>query len=498
MSTRSVSPKPIRCHLLGVAALCLSLAMPAQAAGRLDPLFGIGGRQVVRFDVAPDFADQGLAMAAQADGRLVLVGPVRTENDRFSVGVARLTVDGQLDGSFGQGGTRVQRDAAGQFLVPFAAAVQADDRIIVTGARYPTQPVAIGEAPSGSPATIEWFVMRFLANGSGLDSSFGIGGIVLLNIAGDQEYGTAVAIQSDGRIVLAGTLDSVLVEPRMAAVRLLASGALDTSFAGGDGLFDEVFAASYDRSLAHSVTVQSDGRILLGGAARKAFSPFDEDMALIRLLSNGSVDGSFGGTPQAGRAIVDFSLAGLPRDDRLYAMAYRRELVVLGSRRIVVGGQVEPNSGPLLAALAVLDYSGTLDPGFSGDGKVEFSSGFIHSRSGVYSIALERIDPLILETSDRISFGGILPNVIGAACFAGRLNFAGSPDLAFNGGNLLSLRVSPASVKDECRGGLLRDERYFLVGTHSINMTMTGDDFSAFAVLSGGMLFRDGFETQSN
>lgn len=498
MSARTAPSNSLLCRVLTAIACLQWLALSAHAAGRLDPLFGTGGRQVVQFDVAPDFADQGLAIAAQADGRLVLVGPVRTENDRFSVGAARLTVAGQLDTSFGQGGTRVQRDAAGQFLLPLAAAVQADDRIIVTGARYPSQPVAIGEAPNGSPATIEWFVLRLQANGSGLDSSFGSGGIVLLDFGRDQEYGSAVAIQSDGRIVLAGTLDSVLVEPRMAAVRLLASGALDTSFAGGDGLFDEVFAASYDRSLAHSVAVQSDGRILLGGEARKAFSPFDEDMALIRLLSNGSVDGSFGGTPQAGRTIVDFSLAGLPRDDRLYAMAYRRELVLTASRRIVVGGQVEPNSGPLLAALAVLNYSGTLDAGFSGDGKVEFSSGFIHPRSGVYSIALERVDPLILETSDRISFGGILPNVIGAACFAGRVSYAGSLDPAFNGGGLLSLRVSPASAKDECRGGLLRDERYFLVGTHAINMTMTGDDFSAFAVLSGGMLFRDGFETQSN
>lgn len=498
MSSRPAFATPIQRCILTATLLCLSLAMPAQAAGRLDPLFGTGGRQVVPFDVAPDFADQGYAIAAQADGRLVLVGSVHTENDRTSVGLARLTVDGQLDGSFGQAGTRVQRDAAGQFLVPFAAAVQADDRIIVTGARFPTQPVSIDDAPAGSPATIEWFVMRFQANGSGLDSSFGSGGIVLLNIAGDQEYGTALAIQSDGRIVMAGTLDSALIQPRMAVVRLLASGALDTAFAGGDGLFDEAFAASYDRSLGHSVVVQSDGRILLGGAARKAFSPFDEDMALIRLLSNGSVDGSFGGTPQAGRAIVDFSLAGLPRDDRLYAMAYRRELVLTASRRIIVGGQVEPNSGPLLAGLAVLDYSGALDTGFSGDGKLEFSSGFIHPRSGVYSIVLERVDPTILETSDRITFGGILPNVIGAACFAGRVSYAGGLDPAFNGGGLLSLRVSPASIKDECRGGLLRDERYFLVGTNAINMTMTGDDFSAFAVLSGGMLFRDGFETQNN
>ncbi|MCB1634326.1 MAG: hypothetical protein KDI51_07010 [Xanthomonadales bacterium] len=475
------------------------LAGPAaMAAGRLDPLFGIGGRQVIAYDEAPNFADRGYAIVAQADERLVLVGTVQTENDRLSLGATRLLPNGQVDTSFGSfEGRLVLRDAAGQYLVPLAAAVQADNRIVVSGARYPVQPVGIDGGTEGTPASIEWFVLRLQANGSGLDSSFGSGGIVLLDFGREQEYGTAVAIQSDGRILVAGQLDSALINPRMALTRLLASGALDTSFAGGDGLYDDSFSAAYDRSTASRVLLQSDGRILLGGTARKIASPFDEDMALVRLLANGAVDSSFGNL-SAGRSIVDFSIAGLPRDDRIHALAYRPPLISDTSRRIVIGGQVEPGAGPQLAGLAVLTYGGQLDPGFSGDGKLEFSSGFDNSQSGVYTISLERIDPTLLETSDRITFGGILPNVVAPACFLGRITYSGALDIGFNGGGLLSIRTSPASVKDECRDGVRRGERYFLAGTNAINMTMTGDDFVAFAVLTGSFLFRDGFEAGAN
>jgi uncharacterized delta-60 repeat protein len=474
--------------------LSLPAMLPLHAAGRLDPLFGRGGTQRVTFDVAPDFADQGYALVAQTDGRLVLAGPIETEGDRLSVGVARLTSNGLLDTSFGQSGRLVLRDAAGQFLLPFAAAVQTDDRIILTGARYPTAPVRADGGGEGIPAEIEWFVLRLLANGSGLDGSFGSGGIVLLNFGRNVEFGTALALQPDGRVLVAGNLDSLLSDQRMALARLNSNGTLDGSFSG-DGLFDEPFAASYGRSVAGAVLLQSDGRILLAGSARKLAAPFDDDMAVLRLLGNGVADGSFGGVVGTGRAVVDFSSIGLTRDDRVYALAYRPPLLSDASRRIILGGQSEPETGPAVAALAVLTYAGASDAGFSADGRIEFSTGFSNPRSGVYAIALERINPLLLETSDRITFGGILPNVIGPACFAGRISYAGNQDIAFNGGNLLSLRSSTNSVKDECRGGLLRDERFFLVGTNAVTMTMTGDDFSAFAVLSGSFLFRDGFES---
>lgn len=466
----------------------------AGAAGQFDPSFGITGRQVVRFDEVYDYNDAANAIGVQSDGRLVLVGWVRTENTRLSTGVARLTRNGQPDTSFGVFGKQVIRDSANQYLVPLAAAIQSDDKIVITGARYEAPPIRpVGTR--GTPGSQQWFVMRMLANGSALDSSFGSGGLVLLDFGRDTEYGTAVAIQSDGKIVLAGTVDSPLSDPRMVAVRLTTTGLLDSSFGGGDGLFDEVFASGYTRSAANALLIQSDGKIVVGGVARKNAGTLDDDMAVLRLDSNGVADSGFGTMIEAGRVVVDFSLVGLTRDDAVYSLAYRRQLISSSSRRLILGGYERSSSGPQEVAMAMLSYEGVLDNGFSGDGKLVVGTGFGSIATRINAMALERLNPFLLETADHIVIGGsAATSTSGNSCFAARVNFSGNFDINFAGGSFLLFHIGGNSVNDECRAGLESNGDFILTGVTRQNMTMTGDDFSVFALTAADAMFRNGFE----
>lgn len=477
---------------LAVVGLFLSLA--AHAAGQFDPAFGIDGRQVIGFNEVFDFNDGATAIVVQSDGRLVLVGSVRTEDTTLSTGLTRLSRSGQIDSAFGSFGRRVIRDGAGEYLVPVAAAVQSDDKIVITGSRYPTPPVRT-DGGEGGIGTIEWFVMRVLADGSGLDTGFGNGGMVLLNFGRSLETAGAIAIQGDGKIVLAGTVDGLLVDPRMVAARLTSNGALDTSFGGGDGLFDEVFASTYSYSRGYAVLVQSDGKIVVGGLARKNAGAGDDDMAVLRLDSNGVADSGFGTLPQAGRVVVDFSITGLTRDDAVYSLAYRRPFLLSASRRLILGGYERSGSGPQELALAMLTYEGALDTGFSLNGKLELGTGFGSSATRINTLVLERLNPALLETADHIVLAGsAATSATRNSCFASRVDFSGTFDLNFAGGSFFLFNMSGSSVNDECRAGLESGGNLYLAGQTRQNMTMTGDDFSAFALTAADALFRNGFE----
>lgn len=477
-----------------LALPALFLTLPLHGAGQFDPAFGSNGRQVIGFNEVFDFNDGAVAIGTQSDGRLILVGSVRTESTTLSTGLTRLTRGGQIDTSFGSFGRRVIRDSAGQYLFPVAAAIQSDDKIVITGSRYPSPPVRTGDG-EGIIGTIEWFVLRVLANGSGLDPSFGNGGIVLLDFGRQLETAGAIAIQGDGRIVLAGTVDGTLVDPRMVAARLTSNGALDSSFGGGDGLFDEVFASTYSYSRGYAVLIQSDGKIVVGGLARKNSAPGDDDMAVLRLESNGLADSGFGTLPQAGRVVVDFSITGLTRDDAVHALAYRRPFLVSASRRLILGGYERSGSGPQEVAMAMLTYEGALDTGFSGNGKLELGTGFGSSATRINALALERLSPLLLETADHILLAGsAATSATRNSCFAARVDFSGTFDLDFAGGSFLLFNMSGSSVNDECRAGLESAGNLYLAGQTRQNMTMTGDDFSAFALTAADALFRNGFE----
>jgi uncharacterized delta-60 repeat protein len=164
---------------------------------------------------------------------------------------ARLLRSGALDPTYGRSGAVTISMGAG--AVCDAAALQPDGRVVLTG-------VALSPLGATSVATV-----RLLRNG-GFDPSFGSKGIAMQPGAGVN----AVALQGDGRIVIAGV--------GATAVRLLSDGAPDLSF-GGRGA--TIYSAGGVDAAANGVAIQHDGKIVLAGIDTVNGRP---ELAVIRLM----------------------------------------------------------------------------------------------------------------------------------------------------------------------------------------------------------------------
>jgi uncharacterized delta-60 repeat protein len=230
------------------------------------------------------------------------------------------------------------------------AAVQADGRTLL-----------VGSTVTGARTSL--VVMR-LYPGGGLDGSFGSGGLVVdpFGSLPDSYAGKAVAVQSDGRIVVAGDIFHAGGDDDMFVARLLASGAPDTSFGSG-GITGIPFDLGGDRAdEAFALALGPSGTIVVAGTA--TWSATDLDFAIARLDSSGALDTSFDGD---GKKIVAFDLGATDRFD------VARAVTELGGGRIAVAGWAHDSDGhgDQFAVVRLL-ADATLDSTFGGDGRITF------------------------------------------------------------------------------------------------------------------------------
>jgi uncharacterized delta-60 repeat protein len=216
------------------------------APGSLDPSFGSGGTVVTAV------AGRGaVGLALQPNGKIVAAGSAN--EDGFAL--ARYNVDGSLDPAFGfQGHVAAVFDrGATVFLEDLA--LQMDGKIVVAG--WLSEPAG--------------FVLeRFRADGKP-DQSFG----VVRTSFGGSGRGYAVAVQPNGKIVVAGGSDE-----GFALARYNLDGSLDVNFgSGGKVTLHDGFATA--------LALERDGKIIVGGIAGDSF-------ALVRLDADGRLDSSFG------------------------------------------------------------------------------------------------------------------------------------------------------------------------------------------------------------
>ena len=371
-----------------VAALLLVvLARPAAAApGTLDPTFSGNGIRTMFVGGAT-----AQAVAIDAQDRILVAG--YTIGAKTDVAIARLRPRGALDGSFGGDG-RVRIDLGATDRAMDVAAAQ-DGSVVVVGQRVTLQATT-------------WFVIRLRSDGT-RDTSFGANGVVVTDFGRRFEHATTVAIGSDGRILVGGSVTDGANES-WALARYLNDGALDTSF-GGDGRVTmslsisgervqdlvvkstTILAAGYAESnfvprfaiaklrpdgtratafgrngvkivnvgagadLAFGLTVQADGRPVLAGYASDGGRA---DWGVVRLHAGGTRDGSFG---DAGVVTTAFTPA--------YEIA--AAVAMQSDGRILVVGTARGRSGT--DDLAVVRYraDGHLNLSFSGDGKALFN-----------------------------------------------------------------------------------------------------------------------------
>ncbi len=307
--------------------------------GSLDASFAGDGKVSTDFTSA-EGSDQGWGVVLQSDGKIVVTG---STHDGFAL--ARYNSDGSLDAGFGVDG-KVTTGIAQLGGVARNAVIQADGKILVAGygsgdvstlARYNPNGsldasfdgdgivsvlgntgmsmtlqsdgkiLLAGAVSVGTDDVHQEFALaRFNSDGS-LDTSFSSDGMLTTKI-GDSSNGASVLVQSDGKILVAGTSYS-LAESDFAVARYTSSGDLDASF-DGDGMLTTAIGAADDT--ASSIALQSDDKILLSGISYR--SDGTSDFALVRYQTNGSLDTSFDGdgiktTEILNTGIVDNSMA---------------------------------------------------------------------------------------------------------------------------------------------------------------------------------------------
>jgi len=204
--------------------------------------------------------------------------------------------DGDSDVSFGTGGkviTSIGKDGEVN-----SVAIQPDGKIVVAGYSYNS---SIPDIDSNC----DIFVLRYNSDGS-LDTSFGTGGKVTTSIGNGNDAASSVAIQPDGKIVVAGWYYNG-TDDDIALIRYNSNGSQDTSF-GTDGKVTTAIGNSDD--WANSMLIQPDGKIVVAGGSINALNwnlPLigyksnninlwgaNCNFALVRYNSNGSLDTGFG------------------------------------------------------------------------------------------------------------------------------------------------------------------------------------------------------------
>lgn len=239
--------------------------------GSLDPTFGSGGK------VTLDLFGRGgeaLAIAEQSDGKIVAAGYVVGSGNLEDFGLARFNVDGSVDSTFGTEG-KVATDFGFRDKI-FAIVIQPDGKIV--GAGY---------AGDSTDLNYGFALARYSANGS-RDKTFGDKGKVVTRFSGRRDEAHALALDRAGRLIAAG-----LVNIGFAVARYEIDGSLDLTF-GTNGVVGSSFTTGFIPSVADAVAIQSDGKIVGAGSANTLGST---DFAIARLqstsptISNASING---------------------------------------------------------------------------------------------------------------------------------------------------------------------------------------------------------------
>ena len=233
-------------------------------------------------------------VALQTDGKILVSGKIGSDNTQ-DIALVRYNTDGSSDIGFGTNG-RVITDFA-MYDYGYSVAVQADGKILVGG----------GTNVNPSPSFI---LARYNVDGS-LDKSFDSDGKVTTSFGGSYDYGTSLAVQVNGKILLAGFSGTGSYNA-LALARYNADGSLDTSFDGDGKVTTPVYATFTNQDKA-SIAIQSDGKILVSGYSN--FGATD-DFVLVRYNADGSLDtgklvGTAGNDQLAGDVGAIDGLAGI-------------------------------------------------------------------------------------------------------------------------------------------------------------------------------------------
>jgi uncharacterized delta-60 repeat protein len=321
--------------------------------GSLDGTFGAGGK----VSSAPLSIQ---ALAIQGDGKLVAAGSANSD-----LAVARFNPDGSLDASFAANGLATL--AIGPFLdTARDLAIQGDGKLVAAGVTF---------NHDGLQANASDFLLARFDPGGSPDPGFGAAGVVTTDFDGATAHARGLAIQGDGKLVAVGHFQPGLTQETadFAVARYQDDGSLDPSF-GTNGLVTTDFEEGPD--FGRAVAIQSDGKPVVAGSAFVSVTPSldQQQFALTRYDAQGSLDTSFGDGGKVvtvfPNATTDASAVSLQGDGKIVAAGRARSGLGLARYLVhpfatdldlTVPGRQDWR-GPSADITALLGDAGTGDP----------------------------------------------------------------------------------------------------------------------------------------
>lgn len=273
------------------------------------------------------------------------------------------------------------------------------------------------------------------------DSTFNGTGRNVFTVGGTLDFGDNIALQPDGKMIMTGASMSLGGMVSLGVCRLNTDGSFDNTFGTSGITLVDLEGLPSQGGFEPEIVIQPDGKIVVNGYA---WNGTDEDMFICRLLPNGSLDPSFG---TGGKVLIGLMSVGMPDQASAVTLDAAGNIYACGSTR--TGGTPFSND----VAIVKLTPAGTLDPTFSGDGKLLLDlTGSADYGFGIATIAGGKI----IVTGHC----GIPANF-----FAIRLLSDGSYDPSFGTNGKTTVDIMGANVADDCWGMNLTPEgKIVLVG----------------------------------
>lgn len=368
--------------LLFISSLLLFSHCGYSQAGTLDNSFDIDGKVTTSIGNTYDVAN---AVAVQTDGKIIVAG-ASSNASNVEFAVVRYNSNGSLDNSFDMDG-KLTTAIGSSGCQAYAIAIQPDGKILVAG-----------ETLNGTNK--DFAIVRYNTDGS-LDLSFDTDGIVTTPIGVSSELASAIAIQTDGKIVVGGyTTNGTQID--FALTRYNTNGSLDISF-DTDGIVTTQIDTFSDA--INSIAIQSDGKIVVGGYTSNGSN---NDFALARYNTNGSLDNTFDND-----GVLKTSFGN--SYEGVYSIALQTDGKIIAAGASFIGLNYD-------FAIARYHMDGTLDTNFDLDGKVTAPIGNGNDR--IYAMKLQQ-DGKIVAT-------GMTENGANDNIAVARFNTNGSLDLMFD------------------------------------------------------------------
>ncbi|MBL9113650.1 MAG: cadherin-like beta sandwich domain-containing protein [Verrucomicrobiaceae bacterium] len=297
--------------------------------------------------------EYGRGVAVQSDGKILVAGE-SYNGSNYDFALVRYTEAGVLDTTFGTGG-KVTTAIGSSSDIAFALALQDDGGIVLAGYSY-----------NGSNNDVA--LARYTATGA-LDTTFGVGGKVTTQIGSGEDIARGVAVQSDGKIVVAGYTYNGSNED-VAVLRYNNNGTLDTSFGTAGKVTTPIGGSTAD--LGRQLTIQSDGKLLVVGNSHNGSN---NDVILLRYTTSGALDTTFA---TGGKAVT-----AIGTDDD-----YGFDVAEQSDGKLVVAGSTK-TAGLYDFAFVRYTATGLLDTSFDGDGKASFAMGSAGGNDHAYGVAVQ-------------------------------------------------------------------------------------------------------------